>query len=218
MKQPSKFVRRAPTRKTNDVVYVITEGQNTEPSYLENIKSQLKNKLNAHIKIESAKHSSISYLLKKAKTYEPEEEDELWIVLDRDEGFHNALGYKELAEWEQESEQHHVALSNPRFEYWLLLHFEENPSPSDAKRESYLEEKGYIPGYVKNGKKISGNFLIPLDRVCLATKRAEASDFPTPQHPGTIGSGMHPLMRSIFSHTFVGITSPVSERISRAKN
>lgn len=175
-------------------MYIITEGENTEPSYFENIVTQLRDKLKVKVKIEIAFHSSIFYMLKKARAVELESGDEVWIVLDRDENFHHAEDMKLLADWEKESKQHHVALTNPRFEFWLLLHFEESPSKQHALSDSYLEEKGYIPNFFQNGKRINSDTPLSLDLLQNAIRRAKKGACPTPQKPDCVGSGMYKLM------------------------
>ncbi len=56
---------------------------------------------------------------------------------------------KELWEWEKKKTNNHVATSNPCFEYWLLLHFEESPKITDAK-SCCNEIKKHIPNYDKS--------------------------------------------------------------------
>jgi hypothetical protein len=53
--------------------------------------------------------------------------DEAWLAVDKDIWIDSQL--QELHQWPQEAQNHGFALSNPSFEYWLLLHFEDgNPA------------------------------------------------------------------------------------------
>ena len=42
-------------------------------------------------------------------------------------------------------QKHHIAISVPRFEYWLLCHFEDSPSRSHSLHDTYVAQ--YLPGY-----------------------------------------------------------------------
>lgn len=108
---------------------IATEGENTEPDYFEALKNHndwLSPKV--HIEIIPSKNglSSVSYVLgalsEFKKNYRIREDDELWIVFDRDQG---SLGVKQLKECIQQCKQKriHYALSNPCFELWILLHY-----------------------------------------------------------------------------------------------
>lgn len=48
--------------------------------------------------------------------------DEAWIVVDVDEW--GATEFAELLAWESSDSRHHLAVSNPKFELFLVLHFE----------------------------------------------------------------------------------------------
>ena len=49
--------------------------------------------------------------------------DEAWVVVDKDQWGDAQLN--SLFRWSQSSTNFGFALSNPKFEYWLLLHFED---------------------------------------------------------------------------------------------
>jgi hypothetical protein len=66
---------------------------------------------------------------------------------------------QKLFEWSQRKENYGFALSNPNFEYWLLLHFEEGSKI--AHGADCLERlKKYLLGYNKGEVKL--NF--PMDK------------------------------------------------------
>jgi len=48
---------------------------------------------------------------------------EAWLVIDKDDNNDEKL--RKVYEWSQSKDNYGLALSNPKFEYWLLLHFEE---------------------------------------------------------------------------------------------
>ncbi len=70
--------------------------------------------------IQSAPH----YLLQRMKRYIKQnsllKSDEAWIVMDKDEWTDQQL--QELMAWSRIDARYGLALSNPNFKYWLLLH------------------------------------------------------------------------------------------------
>lgn len=97
--------------------------------------------------------------------------DEAWIVVDRDNWPEKPLD--RIEEWAKSSEQYGLALSNPNFEYWLLLHFEDGfniKSPRDclSRLQSNIPDydKGIDPRHYS------------LERTHEAVRRAELRDQP----------------------------------------
>lgn len=89
------------------------------------------------------KHSAPEYLLKsireEGKKLRPG--DEAWCVCDTDRWEEKHL--KALFEWSKQKENYDLAVSNPKFEFWLLLHFEEGgkvktAADCDARLAKYL--------------------------------------------------------------------------------
>ena len=120
----------------------------------------------------------------------PEQDDQLWIILDRDGGNRVSEQFGALRRWEQARENNRVALSNPRFEYWLLLHVMPYPSAHKSREDSYVVEK--IPGYTKNLSRCKQVF--SLDAIRKAVARAAQQGYPTCQDIEKAGSGMGELV------------------------
>ena len=57
--------------------------------------------------------------------------DEAWVVVDKDQWGDAQLN--SLFRWSQSSTNFGFALSNPKFEYWLLLHFEDGNNVSTSR-------------------------------------------------------------------------------------
>ena len=178
---------------------VVSEGKLTERSYMDLIVDLLADELSdVNIKYQKPKITTIPALLKSAQDIQGQPGDEIWIVLDRDEGNRkDEKQWKDLARWEKESSNHHVAISNPRFEYWLLFHFEEAPKKEDAKSDFYFVKKGYFPKYDRKKRVPSNKEKINLNTLNLAIKRAKKHPCPTPQNPECVGTGMYKLMQSV---------------------
>lgn len=71
--------------------------------------------------------------------------DEAWIVVDRDRWTEEQL--TEIFEWSQRKPNYNFALSIPKFEYWLLLHFED-PGGVNS-RECTVRLRRYLTEYDK---------------------------------------------------------------------
>ena len=103
--------------------------------------------------------------------------DEAWIVVDKDDWTEDQL--KELLQWAKKSENYGFALSNPNFEYWLLLHFEDGKGIA-SPHECLTRLKRHLPNYKKDidGKKIT---LDLITKAIVRAKRREtdrSSDLP----------------------------------------
>jgi len=81
--------------------------------------------------------------------------DEAWLVVDKDQWTDEQL--TQLHQWSLQQENYGFALSNPKFEYWLLLHFEDGTGVTSS-RDCTDRLKRWIPDYDKGmtrGKSVS---------------------------------------------------------------
>lgn len=141
MKRPSgRFPRRkyTPKRLPKRVLRVLTEGQRTEPRYFFAWRERY-----ARVRLELADSGMTpDALVRRAREYAKKQPlkhadrdfDEIWCVFDTDE-------HENLKEALVEAEQGdiNVALSNPCFELWLVLHAKEQTTfinRDDVQRQS----------------------------------------------------------------------------------
>lgn len=117
--------RRSFRRGTPSLLYrkrfvVATEGKETEPRYFSMFNS--KNSTVQVVLLKSKRKTSPGQILKRLKRADIGKKDQAWIVIDRD-----TWDEAELNEVFQDcnSSGYKMALSNPKFEYWLLLHFDD---------------------------------------------------------------------------------------------
>lgn len=146
MKTPRK--RSTSQRRYKKIYYIISEGTVTEYSYIERVQDFLPQDNSQAISTKKAKDSSISSLITKAREIaedSPYKNDEFWILVDRDKDSHFTEQLASLRKWEDESAQNHIAISAPRFEYWLLAHVENCPRAENACSDSYVAR--YFPGF-----------------------------------------------------------------------
>ncbi|MFV0437850.1 MAG: RloB family protein [Desulfopila sp.] len=97
--------------------------------------------------------------------------DEAWLVVDKDQWTDEQLD--QLHPWAQARDNYGFALSNPKFEYWLLLHFEDGTGIASS-RDCSDRLKRHLPGYDKgiDARKITR------DRIDEAIRRARLRDNP----------------------------------------
>jgi hypothetical protein len=97
--------------------------------------------------------------------------DEAWLVVDKDNWSDQQLN--QLSDWTTEASNRSLAVSNPKFEYWLLLHFEEG-TKIGSKRECTDRLKTYLPDYDKSIDRSKFSF----NMIRLAVERAKRRDNP----------------------------------------
>lgn len=148
------FKRRAGKLPYRKLFVVSVEGSKTEVQYFSMFN---KGSLVVHVVTAKSK-SSPPYVLKRMKAQlkkEPlEKSDEAWVVVDKDNWTDESLA--KLHAWAQESKNYGFALSNPKFEYWLLLHFEDGNGVATSQ-ECSDRLKVYLPDYDKkiDNRKVS---------------------------------------------------------------
>ena len=123
-----------------------------------------------------------------------ENSDEAWLVVDKDQWTDEQLA--QLHTWSQSADNYGFALSNPKFEYWLLLHFEDGTnigSPSECSARL----KRHLPDYDKG---LDIRKITP-DMIEEAIRRAKIRDNPPyVDWPRTFGSTtVYKLVENILS-------------------
>ena len=129
------------------MVIIAAEGECTEKIYFEALKEYAHNS-RVHIKIlerdEENKHnSSPEYVLEQLTQYKSEnpieEDDELWLVIDKDRWTDKSI--RVVAQRCAQDSIYHLALSNPCFELWLILHKVDVFLESEAEKAKMLDNK-----------------------------------------------------------------------------
>ena len=126
--------RRIPKLRYKKLFAVATEGTKTEPQYFDIFRNK-----DSIIQVRCLKRNrgnSPLRVLRQLKEHLKHERlrprDEAWIVVDKDQWTDEQL--MQLFDWSQSADGYGFALSNPKFEYWLLLHFEDAPGVVSSRQ------------------------------------------------------------------------------------
>ncbi|WP_298884754.1 RloB family protein [uncultured Polaribacter sp.] len=152
---------------------------------------------------------SVKKLLKKAKLdYQFKKTDEFWLIIDRDhwETIHKINFDKLVADCKKEN-NFYLAMSNPCFEIWLIMHLKDITEYSKEEANELLEnasksrKKNYIDvvlgdlqgrGY---NKKPNPEIFLPLTKT--AIERAKDLDKTNEPYPKKLGTHIYKLIEKI---------------------
>jgi len=185
-----RYTRRPPVRDYRKFYIIATEGAVTEPAYFSMFQGK---RATVRIRLLDNKHDSAPQkVFKQAEQFIQKEglrkNDAVWLVLDRDTWSEDVLN----TVWRRCQEMgFSLAVSNPCFEYWLLLHFENgNGVTSVSNCRSKLVR--YLPNFSKGHVEVEQ--LKP--RIEKAIDHAEQKDVPPCEDwPHTNGSTVYRLVK-----------------------
>lgn len=170
------FRRVSEIRNYRPVFIIATEGRKTEPDYFRmGIFRSRERPVCVRVlgsRTSSSPQAVLGRMRSYLKSYKRQEGDEAWLVVDRDQW--KVKDLEALYAWSQSDTDKNVAVSDPQFEYWLLLHFE-NGNNINGKNACLSRLRKYIPDYDK-GRIPIGKFAVT--RVKSAIKRAKSQDSP----------------------------------------
>ncbi|MQY25453.1 RloB family protein [Nocardia aurantia] len=153
--------RRAPFREPATLILVVCGGEVTEPAYFHGLRRELRNpaiKSTVTVRAEDPKRV-VAFAGRQRGDY-----DRIWCVLDVDQ-----FDYSEAIRMARMSEVD-LAVSNPCFEYWLLLHFENCDATLVDFRDAERRLKKHLPAYDKSTLRYSDY----IGRVADAVRRAKS--------------------------------------------
>ncbi len=172
MQKRKKFERPQGEQRYRKLFIIAAEGTKTEPQYFALFKDRRVIRLHCL----GGSGSSPSGILKRMEYYLKkdmlQESDEAWLVVDKNHWTEEQLG--QLHEWSQKKDNYGFALSNPKFEYWLLLHFEDGDGIASS-RECTVRLKRCFPSYDRKGIDIRK---ITNEMIDDAVRRAKVRDNP----------------------------------------
>lgn len=146
--------RRGPTREPKQRILIVCEGEETERGYFKAFQHEVRNP-RVHVEVASETGEplqvvDIAVRLKKRAATEAREQrdenlrwDQVWGVVDVDE--HAGLGAARQLAVENDID---LAISNPCFELWALLHFQEQRAHLECDKAQAALRR-HLPGYDK---------------------------------------------------------------------
>lgn len=199
------------------LIVIASEGKDTERIYFKALANKYSNpRVHVHILERSEdeqNNSSPEHVLKQLNDYKSqyglEVDDELWLVVDKDR-WTEAMLSRVAMECTQEIFMN-MALSNPCFELWLLLHLEDFASLTPEEQELWMENrrksKSSDPYLKVRLRQKMGSYhesaydvLTLISHVEVAIKRARLLDkSPADRWPQTLGTRVYLLAESVMN-------------------
>jgi RloB-like protein len=195
----SDLRRRKPRREPRRRILIVCEGQRTEPDYFQALRVRLRAVVEVQIEPGSATPKTLvehAVAMKREADREARSQrdrflrfDEIWCVFDTDE-------HPKLADAHQQAKAHGIelAVSNPCFELWALLHFQEQSAFLD-RREARRRLKKHLPHYEKvlPFERLDPHYLTAVLRARELDRRCQDAGCPG-NNPST---GVHRLTESM---------------------
>lgn len=187
------FQRPLGKRRYRTLFVIATEGDRTEPQYFGMFNTA---ETFVHVECLRSRHESTpAQVLTRMKNYIQDKGlkpgDEAWLVVDKDQWSDEQLA--ELHQWSTTKGSYGLAVSNPKFEYWLLLHFEDGDgisSPQDCMRRLSRHLPGYDKGRLAVARISPG--------IASAVERARRKDTPAClDWPRAVGTTVYRLVEKL---------------------
>jgi len=185
------FRRVSNIRNVKKIFVIATEGEKTEPIYFNDLKALLRNPIVYVAVLERQSSASspnhvLNELDKFKSHFELKSDDELWILIDKDNWGNRNLS---ITAAQCVQKKYHLAVSNPCFEVWLLLHLrdisrcktDKIKALSENKNRDLEKEIRCVCGYYNKSNPDTSKFL---PNINTAIKRAKKLDI-NPQHRWT---------------------------------
>jgi RloB-like protein len=136
--------RRSPVRRSRPLVLVVCGAKCTEPQYFRSLRDSLRSRA---VDIVLAHHPKAPFqVVEYASVYAKRSNrdfDEIWCVVDVDE-----FDLEPTVQLARRSGVQ-LAVSNPCFELWLLLHFEDSRGQLSQCAAAHKQILRFVPGYDK---------------------------------------------------------------------
>lgn len=193
--------RLSNTRKVNRRIFIICEGEKTEPDYFAEIIDErpIPGDIISII-IERTKKNTCRELVEHGTRLKETPRDQVWVVVDKD-------GYTKHPESFDKARSCgiKIAFSSISFEFWILLHFEYTSKcfTNSDKVISYINKKNFFAPekFKKNLPKLYGRFLKLNSRTETAIKNAKL--LATAQQNGNPGKPIYSLNPYTDVHTLI---------------
>ena len=202
---PIKIPFKRPSGLKNPTLVIIaTEGQKTEKKYFEDLK-QINKNTKIHIEVlkrtdpsKSAPKYVLNQLIDFKAKYKLQKHDSLWMVIDFDRW---RISIPEVAK-ECARRKFKLAVSNPAFEIWLLLHYKSMDQYTQEEINNFngnnlkLLLRQILGSY--NPSKLNSSDFIPYTKTAIT--RAKNLDIDLSHRwPHTVGSRVYQLVEILIT-------------------
>ena len=158
-----------PKPKSGNLMMIICEGEKSELSYMDAFIKEHKDRDSGTIKKSYSKYTDPLSIINKAIELKEDGHDKVICVFDKDT-------HSKFTEAVKRGKQKGIKMiiSEPCFEFWLLLHFEDTSKSFGAGEKAPCQEcikelKEYLRGYEKGDKNV---YEKTKDKIETATQRA----------------------------------------------
>ncbi len=186
MRRENSQRRRPVSREPADRILVVCGGDVTEPSYFEGLRQFYRSPaIKVVIRKKSVDPASLVGYAAKLRDNDADSFEDVWCVVDVDDfdlGPAVVLAARKNVS---------LAVSNPCFETWLLLHFIDQTAPLACSAEAERVLRRFVPDYCKSRLDF-GRYADGLDA---AVERARKLAEPGREHLANPASGVWPLIR-----------------------
>lgn len=150
------YDRQPGQRRPGQCILIVCEGAETEPNYFKNLRDYLKLPI-IRVRIRDRAGAPISVVDEAQAQVEKRKQDirdgrtsvppfeTVWCVFDVENPSHNQTFDRAVQVADQNNYQ--LAISNPAFEFWYILHYERTTRPFADGNEVKEYLKRHIPGY-----------------------------------------------------------------------
>jgi hypothetical protein len=185
MSRESRLVRRPPRREARQRLLIVCGSERTEPQYLAGLRDFIENRA---VDLRIVKHPrSPAQVVTYAAKITTADFDEVWCVVDVDE-FDLASAAAKASR-----ERIELAVSNPCFEVWLLLHHEDCRAAMADCHAVLVRLRKHLPAYDKTKL----DFLDYVKNVADAVTRARALETSGTDHTRNPSTSMWRLVEKI---------------------
>jgi len=143
----SSLARRQGNRQPRKTVLIVCGGIETEPRYFCALRQELR-LATVDVQIKGTGYDALLVVDQAISLWKNEPLDEVWCVLDVEKPYENPRFFPAVSK--ARSNKVNLAVSNPAFEYWYLLHFQETNRPFTDAAELIKALKEFVPDYHKS--------------------------------------------------------------------
>ena len=205
---PRKLNRQRPSKEIGQKILIVCEGSKTEPSYFESIRKELRlSTLNIIVLPHPGRtdpRSIIEHTIEKRQEMKQERSwtqgDKAWAVFDGDEHIEQNYDNWQSAINRANSQKIHLAITNPCFEFWYLIHFRDHFAQITRDRANALLGE-HISNYEKSMclypeplKELTSQAIQRAERIAAQIERDEL-----PEHSNPCCSKLPDLVQSLLN-------------------